>query len=268
MWDISLAVPLAFEDEDAEAVEASVREAAEIGYSAVEPMIRAPAELDADALGRILDRYGMKLSGVRTGTMYAMDGLNLGDRDPDVRDRAARRLLDAVDLCGRFPGAKVLNGLMQGLPAADEEIPAKIARVTETLRRVVEGAERKAVGVCLEPVNRYELPYNNTLQSVADLIETIDSTSLQILIDTFHMNIEETDMLAAIRKHSRHIGAVHCADSNRLAPGMGHLDFRRILGSLRDAGYKGYLTIEMPGETTQHNHSAFQYLNALVKEQQ
>ncbi|HDH06822.1 MAG TPA: sugar phosphate isomerase/epimerase, partial [Thermoproteales archaeon] len=76
-------------------------------------------------------------------------------------------------------------------------------------------------------------------------LRDINSPSLKLLLDTFHMNIEEPLIEESIKKAGKKIGHFHVADSNRLAPGMGHLDFKSIIGSLKETGYEGFLSAEV-----------------------
>jgi sugar phosphate isomerase/epimerase len=65
------------------------------------------------------------------------------------------------------------------------------------------------------------------------------------LADTFHMNIEEAHITASLRTAGSELGHVHLADSNRQAPGYGHLDVHNVLGVLQEMGYRGYLSFEI-----------------------
>ena len=77
-----------------------------------------------------------------------------------------------------------------------------------------------------------------------DLIDEIGVPSLKLLPDTFHMNIEEDCIDLALRRAQDYIGYVHFADSNRMVPGKGHINFVKILETLADIGYAGYVTVE------------------------
>jgi sugar phosphate isomerase/epimerase len=76
-------------------------------------------------------------------------------------------------------------------------------------------------------------------------MEQIGSPNLNILADTFHMNIEEVDIAASLRGAGSKLGLIHLADSNRQAPGYGHLDFRGVIKALQDIHYQGYLSFEV-----------------------
>lgn len=106
-------------------------------------------------------------------------------------------------------------------------------------------AEKKNAVLLLESINRYETNLFNTVDSCYDFAAARKSDSLKILPDIFHMNIEEVSILGAMDKAGAHIGAIHCADSNRLAPGMGHIDFRKALSHVRDYPALKYLGVEI-----------------------
>jgi sugar phosphate isomerase/epimerase len=236
------------------------------GYDAVEPLI---AEADAEAIGALenaLAASGLGLSGLRTGQIRRTRGLSFADPDAAVRRAAVEAITDVIRAAARFPDAKVLNGMIQGPPGPGVTIPQTVAWVGECLRRCLEEAERLGVEMCLEPLNRYDLPYHNTLSEVAAFIRDLGSPRLTILADTFHMNIEERDIAAALREHSGLIGAVHFMDSTRGEPGTGHLDMPGLYRVLLEVGYRGYLTVEIDDRPDFHEvgPAAARYLRRLM----
>jgi sugar phosphate isomerase/epimerase len=114
----------------------------------------------------------------------------------------------------------------------------------EGLLEIVESAGRTGGVLLLEPLNRYADRVVNTLAEGAAILERIQSPYVKLIPDTFHMNIEEADMSAAVRKHIQHIAHVHLSDSNRLLPGLGHIDFASLFATLRECGYEGAFAIE------------------------
>ena len=97
----------------------------------------------------------------------------------------------------------------------------------------------------LEPINRYETNVINTVEQGLEFIERTGLGSLKLLPDTFHMNIEERSLENSIRMAGDKLGSLHLADSNRWAPGMGHLDFKGVLSALQEIGYQGPLGVEV-----------------------
>ncbi|MFI6567175.1 sugar phosphate isomerase/epimerase family protein [Streptomyces sp. NPDC050534] len=112
------------------------------------------------------------------------------------------------------------------------------------LAELGEHARKEGVTLFLEPLNRYEDHMVNRLEQAADLIRTTGLDSVRIGIDSYHMNIEETDPAAAILAHADVIGHAQVSDSNRFQPGAGHLDWPAWLGALHTMDYPGYLALE------------------------
>jgi sugar phosphate isomerase/epimerase len=250
----SIAIPSLDSFQTREALDGALGRIAEFGYSAVEPLIGVLKDdrfsIKAEEYTRILDKHRLGVSGFRTGLIYRELGFGFSHMDKTKREAAVEAVCSAVEFTALFPGAKILNGLIQGPPPEGYSMGETKNHVRECIEECLERAEKHGCPFCIEPVNRYELPYNNTLAEVGEMISRIDSSALGLLIDTFHMNIEEADMEQAIRRHSRHIRAVHFMDSNRLPPGYGHLPLGNIFDVLREVGYQGYLTIEMAFEKT------------------
>ncbi|NGQ93744.1 sugar phosphate isomerase/epimerase [Brevibacillus sp. SYP-B805] len=134
--------------------------------------------------------------------------------------------------------------------------PEEIASFGETLGQLALAAEDAGVSLFAEVINRYESPAFNTVSEMVRAMDVSGSSRLKLLVDTFHMNIEEHSLSGVIAQHLPRIGYVHLSDSNRRVPGRGHLDFGQVLRSLQAGGYAGYLTLECFLE------SAFDLLNA------
>ncbi|WP_351235253.1 sugar phosphate isomerase/epimerase family protein [Streptomyces sp. NPDC002133] len=112
------------------------------------------------------------------------------------------------------------------------------------LAELGEHARAEGVTLYLEPLNRYEDHMVNRLEQAAELIRTVGIDAVKIGIDSYHMNIEETDPAASILAHADVIGHAQVSDSNRFQPGAGHLDWPAWLAALEAIGYDGYLAAE------------------------
>ena len=95
-----------------------------------------------------------------------------------------------------------------------------------------------------EPLNRYETNLVNTVEDGVRLVRSLATDNVKLLVDLFHMNIEEADVPAAIRAGAGAIGHVHFVDSNRRPAGCGHTDFAPIAAALREIGFDGYVSAE------------------------
>jgi sugar phosphate isomerase/epimerase len=105
-------------------------------------------------------------------------------------------------------------------------------------------AEKNDVRIAFEPINRYETSLLNTVEESLAFLNKVGSEKLGLLIDTFHMNIEEPSIEKSILAAKNHIYHFHYADSNRRYPGAGHLNFSSIISSLFSTGYSGFLSGE------------------------
>jgi D-psicose/D-tagatose/L-ribulose 3-epimerase len=157
-------------------------------------------------------------------------------------------LRSCVDIAERV-GTPVVGGPMYSAVGrrwllGPDERRGTIERLTEALRPVVDYAGEHGVRLALEPLNRYETSLINTAEQGLDVVEAIDSPALGLLLDTYHMSIEEKSPADAIRLAGRHLYHVHTSGSDRGAPGADHIDWAAVAGALRDVAYDGVLCIE------------------------
>ncbi|TMJ00764.1 MAG: sugar phosphate isomerase/epimerase [Bacillati bacterium ANGP1] len=220
----------------------ALRTAADLGYDGVELAVRDPSQVDAEAVLRTVRDAGLAVPAIGTGQAYLKDGLSLSHPDEGIRARAIERLETHIRIATVF-GAAVIVGLLRGRITGDRA--ATEARLSGALRRILPLAEREKIPVVFEPVNRYETDFLVTMDEVLDLINRLASPALGILADTFHMNIEEASIESSLRRARPRLRHVHVADSNRHAPGWGHLDFPALVRVLRELGYTGYLSAEI-----------------------
>jgi sugar phosphate isomerase/epimerase len=119
-----------------------------------------------------------------------------------------------------------------------------MAYLVEALQECSAAAAPHGVKYALEPLNRYETDLIHTVAAGLDLIDRVGANNFGLLLDTFHMNIEEPSMEESIRRCGSRIFHFHVADSNRWHPGAGHLDFKRVLDALFETEYNGWVSGE------------------------
>jgi sugar phosphate isomerase/epimerase len=220
----------------------AVRTAAALGYDGVELAVRDGTRLDPSVVSSIVGEAGLAVPAIGTGQAYLADGLSLAHPDESIRARATARVAAAINLAARL-GAAVIVGLLRGRISGDRAVTDR--RLIESMRALLPIAEQLKVPILFEPINRYETDYLPTVEGVMEIINQMGSPLLGVLADTFHMNIEEASIEESLRRAGPRLRHVHVADSNRLAPGWGHLDFSRILSVLRQMDYRGYLSAEI-----------------------
>lgn len=146
-------------------------------------------------------------------------------------------------------------------PFADED-----TLITHLLLALLGQVTERAAGnaaVFLEPLNRYEAHYLNTVGAAADLCRAANHPRIQLMADLFHMNIEEADIPASLRAVAPHLGHVHLADSQRWLPGHGHTDFVSAFRALREIDFDGWLALECmptPGDALENMRACVEYL--------
>ena len=116
--------------------------------------------------------------------------------------------------------------------------------LNKSLDVILELAELKKVRILIEVINHKETNFINDIAGGVRFISGFNSDYLKLVIDTYHMNIDEKDSYKAIKAAGPHIGYVHIADTERKFPGDGNIDFKPVLKALDEIGYSGYLTIE------------------------
>lgn len=224
-------------------IAAQLAELAALGFDGVELAIRAPALVEHDRLEALVNRYRLAVAAISSGLAFLEDGLSLVSADGDMRRAAIDRLLTHIPLAARF-GSVVIIGLMATATVAGQSVAGATAQLVTGLSEVVDAAQAQHVRLAIEPINRYESAFLRTVEDGLALIDRIGAPNLGLLLDTFHMNIEETSIEASIRRARARIFHFHAADSNRRYPGAGHIDFRSTLDVLAETGYDGFVSGE------------------------
>ena len=175
----------------------------------------------------------------------------IGDFDAAKRRLAVERLKLLLDCAAELGARGVVTPAAYGLFSKSLPPFAPPRRAEDDRAVLLEGltdagSHAQAAGskVFLEPLNRYGDHMVNTLGAALGYAEAVGLESVQVVADTFHMNIEEADPPDAIRRAGARLGHVHIGDSNRLEAGGGHIDFGAIGRALRDIGYTGFLAFE------------------------
>jgi D-psicose/D-tagatose/L-ribulose 3-epimerase len=175
------------------------------------------------------------------------------DRDlihPDSAVRAngaayVRHCIDAVHVLG---GTNVVGPLYSAVGRLWQQTPDERARdldlLVDQLTALSAYAYDKGAVLCLEPLNRFETSFVNLAAQAVEIVDRVDSPACKLLLDTFHMNIEEKSLGAAIRQAGTRLAHVHACENDRGAPGTGHVDWQDVAQALRDIQYQGPLVIE------------------------
>ena len=232
--------PFVFHDD----VELACRTAAELGFDAIElfaPSGEAIRKLPHSELQRA---YGLQIAAVGTGAGMVVHKLSLCDPDHSRRQKAERFIRDIMTAGAEF-SAPAIIGSMQGKWDDVVDQTTAMGYLQDALQRLGEHAESLGVTLIFEPLNRYETNIANTMQQGIELLRPLETKSVRLLADLFHMNIEEASIADALKQAGAQIGHVHFADSNRQAAGRGHMDYGPIVSALAEIRYDGYASAEV-----------------------
>lgn len=228
--------------------EKSAQLISEAGYHAIE----IPAALQANPLKMRKDdieetRSILKSNNLAVSAFCLLYPKDIRHASPMASDRMrsldyTRRL---IDLASRM-GARILvwgSGHARNIP---KEISreAGVERLVELLKHAGRYANERDLTIAIEPLNRYESNVVNTVSEAIKIASRVDSPSVRVLCDTFHMNIEEVSLRSAIIDAGELLAHVHVSDSNRAIPGRGHINFHEVFEALGGTGYDGYITLE------------------------
>jgi sugar phosphate isomerase/epimerase len=229
-------------------LEEKLAKAARMGADGVELITTEPASLDVAALQALLERNGLQAAAIASGGMAFAARLTLLNPDAATAALARQRLDELIVVAGALHAPVVTVGSFRGRSVADKD--RSLAELARVLRRACGRAAQAGVRIALEPLNRFEGDLlNNVLQGLAFLKE-IDHPAAGLLVDTFHVNIEETSWTEPFRQAmaAGKLFHVHLGDNNRLPPGKGLIDFAAILRTLDEIGYTGWLSAELLGK--------------------
>jgi 5-keto-L-gluconate epimerase len=221
-----------------------VDRAAKLGYDGVELALLRAEEVDIPRMKERLSATGLEIPCISSGQVFAADRLYFTHPDAAVREAAVTRIIGMIYLAGEF-GARVNTGRVRGLVHEGESTETAKERYMACLHRCADVAERVGIELIVEPVNRYEVNFINSCAEGLDIVKAAGRQCIKLMPDLFHMNIEDVSFRQIFESAREYISYVHVADSNRLAPGWGHLPFDEIFQILSDIGYDGYLTAEI-----------------------
>jgi D-psicose/D-tagatose/L-ribulose 3-epimerase len=214
------------------------------GFETVEIAVEDPSHIDPHYVKKQLDRHGLVC-----GSVCACMGPDRDLRGTPKQQRTAlnymRALLDQMVV---LDSPKMIGPVYSAVGRADAVPPRESRRqwklVAKHLRTLCRYAEERGKVICLEPLNRFETDFINTGEQALQMVKAVRSPTLKVHFDTFHMNIEEKDLAAAIRKAGKHLVHLHACGTGRGTPGKDHTDWKSIAKALKDINYQGDAVIE------------------------
>lgn len=226
-----------------------------IGYNGIEiGGIRNPKDINISKVKKLLDKTNMSVVTLGTAQPYFDDGISFSDPDKNIRNEAVNRIKDIIKLAGDL-NANIMLSLIFGRVIIDsknnqsKKIEIARKRISECVAECLDYSEKYSTNFLIEPLNRYETNIFNKLEEVNIFIEKyknkFNGNRIGLLADTFHMNIEETNIHKSFEKFNKIIKHIHFSDSNRCAPGCGHIDFNIICKVLKENNYNDFISFEI-----------------------
>lgn len=225
-----------------------IKRAAKLGYEVIE--INTPGLLQLSAaevsdLKKLADESGIEITySLGLGAQH-----NLSSSDETVRKNGIKFVTDILKQVSHAEG-KVLSGITYGAwkdhpDNAYHSRPKAFENSIKSIKEIIKAAEDFDITYCIEPVNRFENFLINTAEQALELCKAVDSPNIKILLDSFHMCIEEEGMDKAIKTAGSHLAHLHLAENHRRPVGWGGLiNWDEFFGALRMIGYKGALVLE------------------------
>ncbi len=223
-----------------EPIETTIARLGRSGYDGIE-ISGEPALYDPDQVKRLLDEHGLECWGSVT---LMTGGRDLVHEDHYVRLASVQYVKDCLSMVANL-GGKVLTivpstvGKVVPMASPEEEWEWAV----QGLKECQAHAEQVGVRIGLEPLNRFETYFLNRADQALWLAKDVGG-NCGVTLDIFHMNIEEADWAQAIRDTGDYLVDFHVADNNRMPCGQGAIDWADFIGTLEEAAYDEYLTVE------------------------
>jgi sugar phosphate isomerase/epimerase len=238
-----------------------------MGYDGIELALGRADEVDPKHVASLLADHAMGISAVSTGRVFAERKVWLTSPDESIRASAIEILCGLVELAAQLGARRVNIGRVRGSIQAGDSVETAHARFAAGIEVLATRALPHGIDIVVEPVNRYEINFVNSVDPDGILLtERVGLANVKLMPDVFHMNIEDASIAASLIAAGPLVGYVHLADSNRWAPGRGHIDFMAVLDALRTIGYDGWVAVEiLPMPTAdQAAQEAITYLRRLI----
>jgi len=221
----------------------NISKIAHLGYDGVELAIRDPKLINLDELEENTKSLNLEVPALGTGQAWGEEGLSFTDPDPQIRKSAIERIQNHIPVAKRFD-AVIIIGLIRGILKPGVHHKQAMDWLIDALQQCCSKAQKSEVRLALEPINRFETSLINNVEQGMQLVADVGMSNFGLLLDTFHMNIEEPKIEKSIEICGDRLFHFHVADSNRWYPGAGHLDFESILNKLSTTRYTGFISGE------------------------
>lgn len=218
--------------------------AREIGFDVYEIAVEEPDAIDEEKVSEEAQRAGIA---VHVCGAYG-ETRDISSDVPEYRENGmayGKRLIDmAAALKSPYVAGPMYAAVGRTRLASKDEKQRQIRLASENMKRLADYAAKKGVLLAVEPLNRFETDFINTVEQGLSFLDMIGHDNVGFLLDTFHMNIEEKSLPDAIRMAKGKIFDFHACANDRGTPGEDNFDWAAIRSALADADYNGPVVIE------------------------
>jgi D-psicose/D-tagatose/L-ribulose 3-epimerase len=260
-----------------EPIQTTLENLSNAGFNSLE-VYGEPDSLDVDNLTHLLASYSVGVSGV-TGMWGHSSGYskfrNMVTANNELLTAAQNYVKKCILLCQRLGGSTFNICLFSSKTLVSDSnhktlLPREKIKLASSiigpLRELAKYARDYNIELLIEPLNRYSTPVCTEVEDAKYIIDLINQENVGMLLDTFHMNIEEDSIHNAIIRSNTMLKHVHISDNNRKMPGLAHIDFKSIIVALKKIKYSKYLTFEPTFQSSDYKNDlkfGLQYLKKL-----
>ncbi|QJB30909.1 sugar phosphate isomerase/epimerase [Chitinophaga oryzae] len=223
-----------------ETIATTIRRVSALGYTRLE-IAGNPEQYDTKEIAKLMKEHGLSCWGSVT---LMLGERNLLAKDEAQRAKSVQYVKDVVKMVKELDGhmVSIVPGTV-GKIVPDGRPEEEWKWAVEAMKEIYDYSEASGILLGIEPINRFETYFINRAEQALALAAAT-GPNCGVCLDTFHMNMEEADMFDAIRKAKGRLVGFHVADNNRMAPGMGHLNWEKIVATLKEVGYDDVLSVE------------------------
>jgi D-psicose/D-tagatose/L-ribulose 3-epimerase len=226
---------------DAAGIRTAVEKTRAAGFDLIEFPLMDPSAFDVAAARAALSDNGL----AATASLGLSEATDVSSEDPERVAAGQALLMRALDVVAELGSSHLVGVVYSSLQKyMDPVTPRGLDNSVATVQRVADRADELGIALSLEVVNRYETNVLNTGRQAVRFLDRVQRTNAFVHLDSYHMNIEESDMQSPVLDCEDLLGYVHIGESHRGYLGTGTVDFSSLFTALRRVGYDGPIVFE------------------------